>query len=210
MIDLDPDVDWHVVWVPGTWGDDVHVGFGNAVQDKLGGKAQIHVVKYPASPDFGGSVVEGRMALEKLLREIGRYKQSFQKIIVSGSSQGSWVIHDAMVSPVWEVVHRTATFGLPGMSNHAERQDDQVWDITSPYDAVTWEWRGVEKRIIGHASALVQGKWWHLFPLLPYLVLNPFPTFGMIGLLMTHFKAPRLSPHDYTPVMPVAVAWMTN
>lgn len=199
-----------IVWVPGTWGTAVHVGFEEAVRERLGDDAFLMHVAYPASTEFDASVRDGVEALFDTLSELEVTDE--QRVLVAGSSQGAWVIREAMADGRWsrDDVYRVATFGLPGMSEFEPRRDDYVWDMASPFDAVTWDWNGPEARIVRYVTQVVRGRWWYLIPLLPWFVLNPRPTIGMTGLLMTHFRAPRLSPHDYTPQMPLTLAWLTN
>jgi hypothetical protein len=208
------DAEWLVVWVPGTYGNAVHEGFLDAVEEHLGKDARMFSVDYPASADFATSVPAGLQALSRLIERLVTEKAPFQKILLGGSSQGAWVIHDFMESdPNFNHVHKTVTFGLPALSGHhpaAPSDSAPVWDVTSAYDAVGWGWAGSEARILHHVSQVNSGKPWHAIPLLPYLLLNPVHTVGFIGLLLTHFNARRLSPHDYTPAMPLAVAWLTN
>lgn len=210
----DEHAEWLVVWVPGTFGHDVHEGFLKAVDDHLGDDALVFSLAYPASADFDTSVPAGLLALSHLVGRLVEGKAAFQKIVLAGSSQGAWIIHDFIErDPNFRHVYKTTTFGLPALSGHSpspENDADPVWDITSSYDAVGWGWSGSEARILYHISQATSGKPWHFIPLLPYLLLNPVNTAGFIGLCLTHFNAPRLSPHDYTPAMPLAVAWLTN
>ena len=210
----DEHSEWLVVWVPGTFGHEVHEGFLKTVDERLGTDALVFSVAYPASADFDTSVPAGTLALSHLLARLVEGKSAFQKIVVAGSSQGAWIIHEVMQKDLnWDSVHKAVTFGLPALSGHSpvKPSDDlPVWDVTSSYDAVGWGWAGSEARILHRASLAAGGKPWHLIPLLPYLLLNPVNTAGFIGLCLTHFNAPRLSPHDYTPAMPLAVAWLTN
>lgn len=206
---IDRTKDWLVVWVPGTGGHEVHPGFQAAVDRVLGDKAQVFLVSYPASIDFEQSVPAGEDALKLVLRTLAAEKLDFQRVVVAGSSQGSWVIDAVHGDPAFEVVFKTVMFGLPAEAPPLTLDaDTQV--INSPVDAVTMPWLGNEQQIIRHVSAVVEGRWWHLVPMFGYMALNPVQVYLLAGLLMTHYRCPRLSPHDYTPQMPLAVKWLTT
>lgn len=208
---LDRTKDWILVWVPGTKGHEVHPGFQAAVDRVLGDRAQTLCVHYPASIDFEESEGEGRAVLDAMLREIAAEKLDFQRVAVAGSSQGSWVIDDALDLQSFDVVHKAVMFGLPAESPPLPRTNKRFFQVINhPYDAVTMPWIGNEQRIIHHASQAVEGKWWHLLPLLGYVLMNPIQTWLLVGLTLTHYRFPRLSPHDYTPEMPLAVKWLTT
>lgn len=211
MSDIDRTKDWLIVWVPGTGGHEVHAGFLATVTEQLGDSVQVLLVDYPASVDFEDSVPDGRAALDAMLREIAAEKLPFQRVAVAGSSQGSWVISEGLDLVSYDVVHKTVCFGLPGMAPPVPpSMAEHVWVVDSPFDAVTYGWVGTEGKIVHHASLAVQGAWWNLIPLVFYMVLSPLNSWMLAGLILTHYRIPRLSPHDYTPQMPLAVRWMTR
>ena len=205
------------VWVPGTMGHEVHPSFDKALKAVVKENYQIIVVDYPATWNFAESVPVGKSNLKVALEEIFEEKSEDQVVYVSGSSQGSWVVSDALSErmDLAVQVHKTVLFGHPGVASshdHTFDEDETYWEINDPKDAVAFGWNGHEERVINairdlhhfRLRALKTVAWalwnhpktfWHLF----FLVAYRLPGFNR-----------HESPHDYSRQMPLAVYWLLN
>lgn len=214
------------VWVPGTGGHDVHEAFGQAVHTQLGDDAQIIVVDYPASWDFDKSVPLGEQALKDTLKQIAREKLPEQKVLVGGSSQGAWVIsnvytntnyNDAFAAaPLPPVVHKTVLFGHPGIADGYAPEKGwpaSVWEVNdAENDAVTFQWPGVERRLIRSYMDVRKGKVWKLGPILWEMLKHPVRAMRFLYLIACYTGLVWWtdSPHEYARAMPLAVYWLTH
>lgn len=216
-INIDPAREHIFIWVPGTSQKGILTGFQKAVDDLLNGSAQVLHVQYPAAWNFSISVPMGTEALKRLLRQVHAAKTENQKIYLAGLSQGSWIISNVIADPELRAMStKTILFGHPGVApNHFhEENDDDVWEVNNPGDAVTFGWDGKEQAIVDSINMFFNGKPIRgLIALFGCIVMHPKTTLLIIELLLFKlpiFKDKRLSPHDYTGQMPYAVYWMTH
>lgn len=218
------------IWVPGTMGHDVHPAFKRAVKDLVGDESQLIHVEYPALWDFDNSVPQGETALKAMLKQVAAEKLPEQKVFVGGSSQGAWVIGNVYGNTPYtqtftagqdefnyaEVANKTVLFGHPGVAkehDHTFHVEDKLWEINdAKNDAVTFGWRGENRKIVRAVVDLQHGKWWKAFYLLGKVVTHPVKAFKLLWLIACYVGLIKwaTSPHDYSHQMPLAVYWLVN
>ena len=217
MIVLDPTKTNIFIWVPGTGGHEVHPAFKDAAEKASHGDCQFICIDYPASVDFIASVQKGVKELSKILKKVSHTKLPEQKVFLGGSSQGAWVIgealaHDALLK---EIPNKVVMFGHPGMSaDHVKFDEDaNIWEINNPNDAVTFGWNNGERAEIAKGlSDMYRFRPRGFAVLLKYMVKKPRLLWRLFVLIILHTKIINwvTSPHDNSNEMPLAVYWLLH
>lgn len=206
------------VWVPGTGGHEVHPAFKAAAEKATKGDCQFICVDYPASVNFVESVQTGIKQLTKTLKRISNTKLPHQRVFIGGSSQGAWVIGDALFNDPFllELMDKAILFGDPGISQSPDfhfQYEERVWVINNPNDAVTFGWDSAEKEEITRGLLnLYKLRPAGLVTLLKYTFKKPTLLWRLFVLTVLHTKVINwvTSPHDYSNQMPLAVYWMLH
>jgi hypothetical protein len=205
------------IWTPGTGGHEVHPNFKKAVDMICQGDAQIIVVDYPAEWNMEESVPEGVRSLTAVLKRVNEeYDPETQNVYLAGSSQGSWVISEvADDSDLMAPVTKTVLFGHPGLAenhDHHYDEDDTLWEINHPDDAVTFGWAEDREKLIESFSKAQRLNPKAVAYLLWMCVRHPIRLFRFIYLIFAQkgWVWWNSSPHDYSNIMPMAVYWMIH
>lgn len=214
---IDFGVDYLVVWVPGTGGHEVHPAFKDSCDKILKNNYQLFVVEYPAQWDLENSVPAGIEKTKNLLLDLVTRKGPNQKVVVAGSSQGAWVLSDALdCEMAYKRIHRAVLMGHPGLDGTGDHvaniPGEKIWEINHPNDAVTYPWKGREREITKTLSSAMRGDISDIFKMLWIGVTHPVITYKIVKLLLYHARILRFasSPHDYSQVMPLAVYWLVT
>jgi len=206
------------IWVPGTGGDEVHPAFEAAARKATKDDCHFICINYPASLDFIASVENGIEELTRVLKRVSNTKLPHQKVYLAGSSQGAWVVGDALFnnSFLLELVDKVVMFGDPGLSQSPDfhfQYEDRVWVINNPNDAVTFGWSTKERLEISKGlTDLYRFRPRGLLTLLKYTFKRPMLLWRLFVLIILHTKITSwvTSPHDYSNQMPLAVYWLMH
>jgi hypothetical protein len=136
-----------VIWVPGTSGSGVHHDFGLAVRDLYGrgGDVSLVAMPYEASWELRRSLPTGlatfKLVLEGIRQRLAQLPAHLRpRILVSGESQGAWIIGESMADPrLGRVVDRAVLAGHPWLAKtqYLDGHDPRVRVINHLGDQIT-------------------------------------------------------------------------
>lgn len=134
-----------VIWVPGTSNHGPHKAFEAAVRDSYTGEgSNLVALEYEATWHLRRSVPTGIATLRLVLEGI-RARGGDHRVLLSGESQGAWIIGEVMADPaVTKVIDRAVLLGHPWLATHQydSGQDPRVRVINHAGDQVTLPVKG--------------------------------------------------------------------
>lgn len=134
-----------VIWVPGTSNHGPHKAFEAAVRDAYQGDgSNLVALEYEATWHLRRSLPTG-IATMRLVLEGIRARGGDHRVLLSGESQGAWIIGEVVADPaVSKVVDRAVLIGHPWLAaHHYDRgQDPRVRVINHAGDQVALPVRG--------------------------------------------------------------------
>jgi len=135
-----------VIWVPGTSNHGVHTAFEAAVRDSYRGEgASLSALEYEASWNLRRSLPTGvatmKLVLEGIQQRLAQQggAPGVHRVLLSGESQGAWIIGEAMADPAYgTIVDRAILVGHPWLAKHQydAGQDPRVRVINHQGDMV--------------------------------------------------------------------------
>lgn len=182
-------IDWSkrdvVLWVPATGSHAVPAGWKREVQRASSdGDVGTTLMDYPASLDFHASVATGAETLRLTLEGI-QARGGNHRVMLSGHSQGAWVISDALQDPqVRSRVERAVVFGRPSEAASAgSGSDDKLRVINDPDDPFTEPTSGIDQGFEGVSAVLRNGRvdWKSVAKVGVAALANPFLGAYLIG-----------------------------
>ena len=134
-----------VIWVPGTSNHGPHKAFEAAVRDAYKGDgSNLVALEYEATWHLRQSLPTG-IATMRLVLEGIRARGGDHRVLLSGESQGAWIIGEVLADPaVSKVVDRAVLLGHPWLAKHQydAGQDPRVRVINHAGDQVVLPVRG--------------------------------------------------------------------
>ncbi len=134
-----------VIWAPGTSNHGPHPAFEAAVRAAYQGEgSNLVALEYEATWHLRRSLPTGMATLRLVLEGI-RAKGGDHRVLLSGESQGAWIIGEVLADPaVSKVVDRAVLIGHPWLAAHQydRGQDPRVRVINHAGDQVTLPVRG--------------------------------------------------------------------
>lgn len=134
-----------VIWAPGTSNHGPHPAFEAAIRDAYQGDgSNLVALEYEASWHLRRSLPTG-IATMRLVLEGIKARGGDHRVLVSGESQGAWILGEVLADPaVSKVVDRAVLIGHPWLARHQydRGQDTRVRVINHAGDQVTLPVRG--------------------------------------------------------------------
>jgi hypothetical protein len=134
-----------VIWAPGTSNHGPHKAFEAAVREAYAGEgSNLVALEYEATWHLRRSLPTG-IATMRLVLEGIRARGGDHRVLLSGESQGAWIIGEVLADPaVSNVVDRAVLLGHPWLAAHQydRGQDPRVRVINHAGDQVTLPVRG--------------------------------------------------------------------
>jgi len=134
-----------VIWAPGTSNHGTHPAFEAAIKDSYrDGAASQVALEYEATWHLRRSLPTG-IATMRLVLEGIRARGGDHRVLLSGESQGAWIIGEVLADPaVSSVVDRAILVGHPWLAKHQydQGQDSRVRVINHDGDQVALPVRG--------------------------------------------------------------------
>lgn len=213
-------IDWSkrdiAIWVPGTSCHEVHPAFEAAVRESWSnGGVSLTRLDYEASWNMRPSVATGLATLKLVLAGIAAHGGSHQ-VMLSGESQGAWIIGEAAADPLLRrVITRAVLFGHPFVAAHhyEDGHDPGIVEVNNPGDQVSAPIAGDVENAFESMLAIRQLQLWKLPGVVKALAQNPIH--GWM-LLMTAVRAIPgakkliIDPHDYSKQMTTAVEYLRH
>lgn len=203
-----------VIWVPGTSNSGVHSHFEEAVRDSYrDGSASLTALSYEATWHLRRSVPTGIATLKLVLEEIAR-RGGNHRVMLSGESQGAWIIGEAIADPAYgKVVTRALLMGHPWLAAHqyARGEDPRVQVVNHVGDQVTMPVKGNPTVGLDAMIAIRTLQLAKAGSVLQALASNP--SHGVLMLKSILYAIPGLktilrNPHVYAPDMTRAVEFL--
>jgi hypothetical protein len=205
-----------VIWAPGTSNDGPHPGFEAAVRDSYRGVgSNLVALRYEATWHLRRSLPTG-IATMRLVLEGITARGGDHRVLLSGESQGAWIIGEVMADPaVSSVVDRAVLLGHPWLAAHQydRGQDARVRVINNQGDQVTLPVKGSIAAGLDAMIAIRTLKLNELGTVVKALARNA--NHGVLLLKSLVFAVPGLksllkNPHDYGGEMTRAVEFLRH
>lgn len=205
-----------VIWVPGTSSHGPHRDFEAAVRDAWRGEGtNLVALEYEATWHLRRSVPTGIATLRLVLEGI-RARGGDHRVLLSGESQGAWIIGETIADPaVGRVVDRAILLGHPWLAAHqyAAGQDPRVRVINHDGDQVTLPVRGDATVGLDAMIAIRTLQLSRIGDVVRALAANP--AHGVLMLKSIAFAVPLLkallrNPHVYGGEMTRAVEFLRH
>jgi hypothetical protein len=209
-----------VIYVPGTSNHKVMPAFEAEMRHAYGASYASDVsmayLEYESTWHMRRSAPTGLATLELVLDELRKRKRAGQRIFLSGESQGSWIISEAMANPAYrDLIERAAIVGHPWLAKHhfdANQDPSKVLEINHEGDQVTLPVKGniaegldamiairtMQLGKIGLIAKAILANPLHGWLIIKDLVLSKLPI----------IKQAIVKPHIYEYEMPSAVAFL--
>lgn len=205
-----------VIWVPGTSNHGPHKAFEAAVRESYAGTgSNLVALEYEASWNLRRSLPTGIATLRLVLEGI-RERAGDHRVLLSGESQGAWIIGEVIADPaVSKVVDRAVLMGHPWLAQHQYNrgEDSRVRVINHTGDLVTLPVKGdptvgldamlaIRTLDLSKAGSLLKG-----------LAANPKQGVALLKSII--YAVPGLksfirNPHDYSNDMTRAVEFLRH
>lgn len=195
------------IWCSGTGATRLDTPVAQAIYDAWrDGSVSATSLQYPSNWNLRSSVPTGIATLKLVLAEIAR-RGGGHRVLLSGVSQGAWLIGETMADPaVNGVVHRAVIMGHPYLakSQYVDGHDPKVEVVNHADDIVTVPVRGHTG--VMDAIEAVLGTKRSLLGAVPQAILGNLHLLGP-ALRVGLFAIPLLggivgNPHEYGHEMP--------
>lgn len=198
------------LWCSGTGGTKLDAPVASAIAQAWSGKGvTATALQYPSNWNLRSSVPTGIATLKLVLDEIAR-RGGNHRVMLSGVSQGAWIIGEVMADTTMRsVVHRAVIMGHPFLakSQYVDGKDPKVDVVNHKGDIVTMPIHGYTGAL--DAIEAVLGTKRNKLAAIPQAALGNLHLLGpalRIGLFLLPGIGPLVgNPHEYGHEMPQIV-----